>query len=524
MTTPKSLPERPSLQSLRKQAKRLQREIAVEHPDATARARAQLPLATLPLTLRDAQLVVAREYGFAGWQDLTTEVLARTGQAIVWAAGRARRAIHEDDLEALQRALAGHPALLSYRDASGATLLSFAAEAFGQAGDASREQVFTRRACAELLLDRGAPVDSEVWQNILMMRSKGMLQLLASKTSAPRELRVLAALGDLEAVRGLAGAAPRAELHDACTVAGGFGRVDVAAWLLERCIQLDPELGSRVDDGLGRGAFLAYFAEHDGFGAHDDLWQSYVDGQLQSAIDANDARAFAQTLQRESWVLGEASVERQVELIEHATYTGRDAFIRHLLAAQPALSARRPTPPSAAIEYAFEYGHANFVPLLSSVWAVPDDLPHAAGSGDLDRVKRWFDADGRLALGELGRHYPLDNPRKLGHLHWSAGEAQHVLDSALAWACLNHRFEIAELLLERGADIDTDWATHEPASILHECAIQANYTAAQFLIDHGIDMTLRDYRWNSNAEGWARFGAGDEAMAEFLAAAERERG
>ena len=47
----------------------------------------------------------------------------------------------------------------------------------------------------------------------------------------------------------------------------------------------------------------------------------------------------------------------------------------------------------------------------------------------------------------------------------------------------------------------TDWSTHEPATILHEVAIRGNYEAAQFLIDHGIYMTIRDYRWDGTAEG-----------------------
>ena len=101
--------------------------------------------------------------------------------------------------------------------------------------------------------------------------------------------------------------------------------------------------------------------------------------------------------------------------------------------------------------------------------------------------------------------------------------AQHILDVALAWACVNRQFEIAAFLLERGANINTDWSTHEPASILHECAIRGNYEAAQFLIDHGIDMTIRDYRWNATAEGWAYHAAKDKNMAEFLARAERAR-
>ena len=43
MTTSKPLPARPSLESLRKQAKKLTRDIAAGHAGAIARARAQLP-------------------------------------------------------------------------------------------------------------------------------------------------------------------------------------------------------------------------------------------------------------------------------------------------------------------------------------------------------------------------------------------------------------------------------------------------------------------------------------------------
>jgi ankyrin repeat protein len=85
---------------------------------------------------------------------------------------------------------------------------------------------------------------------------------------------------------------------------------------------------------------------------------------------------------------------------------------------------------------------------------------------------------------------------------------------------MNRLFEIADFLLEHGANIDTDWSTHEPASILHECAVHANYEAAQFLIDRGIDMTICDYQWNSPAEGWAYYAAKDKDMADFLARAE----
>ena len=81
MTTSK-LPARPSLESLRKQAKKLARGIAAGDAGAIRRARAQLPQAELPLSQRDAQLVVAREYGFPGWQDLIKEVNQRLGKGL----------------------------------------------------------------------------------------------------------------------------------------------------------------------------------------------------------------------------------------------------------------------------------------------------------------------------------------------------------------------------------------------------------------------------------------------------------
>ena len=38
---------------------------------------------------------------------------------------------------------------------------------------------------------------------------------------------------------------------------------------------------------------------------------------------------------------------------------------------------------------------------------------------------------------------------------------------ALAFAVINRHFDVADFLLEHGADINTNWNSHEPASILH---------------------------------------------------------
>ena len=146
MTASKSLPARPSLESLRKQAKKLARDIAAGDAGAIARARVHLPNVDLPLTQRNAQLVIAREYGYAGWQDLTAEVSKRLGNGLEWAAAQARRVIHDNDVERLKQLLAEYPALLSWQgdDWDHGGLLGFATGAYGDAGDPEREQWFTR--------------------------------------------------------------------------------------------------------------------------------------------------------------------------------------------------------------------------------------------------------------------------------------------------------------------------------------------------------------------------------------------
>jgi hypothetical protein len=141
------------------------------------------------------------------------------------------------------------------------------------------------------------------------------------------------------------------------------------------------------------------------------------------------------------------------------------------------------------------------------------------------RVKKWFDAEGKPALGDLANHNPTNNAHYRGDFRtWFGREpdAQQVLDTALAWAVMNNHFKIADFLLEHGADINTKWSSHEPASILHELVWRKNYEATEFLIDRGIDMTIGDFRWGSTAEGWASY-FGDEKMAQWLRNARQGR-
>ena len=538
MSAPRDLPPRPSLDSLRKQAKKLARDAAAGNADAMARVQAQLPRKTIPLTNRDAQLVIAREYGFAGWPDLTAEVEKRLGRSLEWAAGRARAAIHDQDNERLRTLLAEYPALVSWREGN-QTLLDSTTSYAMDCSDPERERTFTRPVAAELLIDAGATVERHTWEHVIKTGAAGMLDLLARKHALPRALFALAALGDEAAVRAWLddprarevadGADEQRAISRAIMSACRFRHAGVALRLLERAIALDPELGRRIDRWQDRQAFVEFLARHGGIlwqERETTPWETLVVFQLASARNRNDLPAYRQWLDDEPWVLQRDFIHVQIGLMLPACYQkDRDPFIEALLERDPAiLHADAPPTRWSLIVQALSYGNAHLVPLLTRIWPLPDDLPHAAGVGNAAAVARWFDAGGRPVLGSLAHHYPHSDPSfPRNDLHWGPPTAQQVLDIALAWAVLNHHFEIALFLLERGADINTDWATHEPASILHEAAIHGDEVAVRFLIDHGADLEKEDYRWQSNAEGWARYGANNEKMAELLAAAAADR-
>jgi hypothetical protein len=237
---------------------------------------------------------------------------------------------------------------------------------------------------------------------------------------------------------------------------------------------------------------------------------------------------FVRLLKQENWLLSEAFVEFQAEIIGRATLHGRGEFITALLELDPAILRRQPPPPSQAIEFAFTYAKTHLIPVLTRIWPLPDDLPHAAGMGNVSQVKHWFDESGTPTLGDVNAHYPcspyMPNDRVEEYAQqWGPQSVQRVLDTAFAWSVINNHLDVADFLLAHGANINTTWSSHEPASILHELVFHANYASMQFLIDRGIDMTILDFRWNATAVGWASVAAKDEKMAQWLRDAQQRR-
>ena len=94
----------------------------------------------------------------------------------------------------------------------------------------------------------------------------------------------------------------------------------------------------------------------------------------------------------------------QARLFEVAILNDHLELFDQLFELDPALLHRRPPPPARAIEFALCYAKAHAVPQLLRIWPPRDDLPYAAGTGDLAAVKRWFDAAGEPAFGNPAHH------------------------------------------------------------------------------------------------------------------------
>jgi hypothetical protein len=180
-TPTRSLPPKPSLEHLRKQAKALQAAHKGRDAEAIARINTHLPklsdattdqIAVASFTRTDAQLVIAREFGFASWPLLARAV------AHPQAPGTAMKsAIEAGDAAAIQQLLDAEPALRDqpfvWVDGKGRRR-NIAPIRFAHARD--------QQTCFDVLKGAGADVDflvGALWNNVYNQNVPMIKRLLA---------------------------------------------------------------------------------------------------------------------------------------------------------------------------------------------------------------------------------------------------------------------------------------------------------------------------------------------------------
>jgi hypothetical protein len=406
----RTLPERPSLENLRKQAKDLARAYRAGDPDAVTRVAAVEPDVTARprrgrFALADAQLVVAREYGLKSWPRLVRH-LALDPNA---------RRLHELDvffqelpgvrsetltlLELLEREVDALLAAHRARAAGAAALLRFTGGPRGRPGDTDAE-IFG----AELTRDQAREAIArwhwfESWSDT--RRSAGALVDPAFEAAADAIVA-----GEAEELASLVARAPAI-----VQARSPFGH---HATLLHHVAANGVE-ASRQWQSPSNAVEIARILLAAG-------------ADVDATCDAYGGGWTALTLLVTSAHPAVAGV--QADLVEVICRAG----------ASPDGLADDGAP----LWEAIKCGYTPAVDRLVSCGARIDNLVLAASVGDLAAVRGYFDREGKL---------DLERARDWGKAPLAGLNREHMLEYALIYAAYHGRREIVELLLTKGPDL-----------------------------------------------------------------------
>lgn len=154
------------------------------------------------------------------------------------------------------------------------------------------------------------------------------------------------------------------------------------------------------------------------------------------------------------------------------------------------------------LEEALYWGHAATVELLLKRGAPVDNLRKCAALGDLEALKRCFDADGHLnqEAGDVAWPFGPTIPDEVRR------DRRQIVNNALVFAAAWGQQETAGELLARGADINAIPAGFDFAGTpLHYAALSNRREMADWLLDRGANPTLRDTKVENTPDGWAKY-------------------
>src|SRR5947208_914875 len=239
---PKLLPPRPNLEQLRKQAKDLLKSLKSGDPEAIKRIQENHPrwarvsgsdIRDTPFSLSEAQLVIAREYGFASWPRLKEHV-----DSVALERG--------DPIELFKKAFAEHDAVLFRKLLERHPELKAKINEPVAAFDAPVITCARSREMLDVLLEAGADINarSRWWAGGfgLLHGANPELAAYAIERGAVVDVHAAARLGMMEKLRELISVDPglvNARGGDGQTPLHFAGTVEVAEYLLNHGAELD---------------------------------------------------------------------------------------------------------------------------------------------------------------------------------------------------------------------------------------------------------------------------------------------
>lgn len=225
--------------------------------------------------------------------------------------------------------------------------------------------------------------------------------------------------------------------------------------------------------------------------------------------------------------LAQALIEAGAEIDEPlvaAASVNNTAVAAALLDAGAAVDGRGGWSP---LEEALYWRNEAVIDLLLARGASRRNLRLAAGLGRTDWIEDFFHGDGTLKpeAGSIDWPFgdvpttnhpdPIQRERQAKIDGWSR-TPQALLDNAFIYACMHHRLEAAQLLLEKGAEINAIPPGFDFAGTgLHYAALHGHRDMVDFLLSRGANPSIRDPKVNQTPSGWATYG-GHPQLAEYL--------
>lgn len=460
-----SLPAAPSLEQLRKQAKELVRAHRAGQTEALARVGAHHPEAPAVLKLAGAQLVLAREHGFASWPRLRAYVerLQAHGPAL-------EHAYHED-LEyyedraqgLLASATDGTPEALAAFTALGAPLTSGGARLVVARRHGLRSWPALTRHVA------GLPEDGEPFLRAYRaLERRDPAGLGAELDRFPWLVHARGTNGN--DLLGMAGASGDARLTELLLERGADVRAANAhGWtaLHQAAYANRPDLARRL---LAAGASASTSARGDG---GTPLVVALFWGHQEVAA-----------------VL--AAVSLEPGNLRVAAGLGRAELIERLVARDGRLA------PAAGAHRAFYRPHGGF-----PAWAPSEEPAEILGEAMAWAAR----SDRTQALDMLvERGAPL--------------QADVYRGTPLVWAAACGRLRAVQKLLELGADPNRQATFGGPGhgqavTALHLAASDGNLEVIEALLAAGADPAVRDGLFDSPPASWARHSGHEQAAARL---------
>ena len=470
MTTP--LPAAPSLEQLRKQAKELVRERRGT---------------SAPLRLSEAQLLLAREYGFPSWPRLKAYVerVSANGPELAHA--------FVDEIGYYEDRAEGLRSVVESGLESGIAIVRAHHPTLAGATDAEIRALSPADARLVLAREHGFPSWAAFRRHVDSLAESGEPFRRAFRAIQARDATALGALLDrypgLVTARGTNG-------NDLLGLAAYAvcGRSDQA--IVRDLLARGADPNSANDRGwtplhqAGYGNDLRLAGLLLAAGARCDLYGHGEGGTpLAAALFWGHAEVADFLAEREV-------VPRNLRI---AAGLGRREEIRGLVQADGSLSEQ------AGAARGFYRPHSGF-----PIWHPSDDRQEI-----LDEALVWAAKSDRASvlgdLVELGADVDGDPYR----------------GTALTWAAANGRLASIARLLELGADVDCLGTFGGPdhgqgVTALHLAAQSGQTAAAETLLAAGADPMIADAIHGGRPSGWAAFG-GHRALAKLLEAAESER-